>query len=616
MRNSVLSKFRSSVLVCEYSDDSSFDFDQVKNLHQLCSKGEQNGDLVGRVYPHLVKIFNRCTASSSSQKTSTGLLLLAILQFFLDFGEAVLHDADPSLHTFFRSCLSRQYADATVAAATLKFLNQNKAKLMIAHPALLPQYFPLLLKVVAWGSSTLDKAFTDLLPALMGVSSFLPLFPALLDLPSKLAIYVLGIVFRNRELFLLISLFIIPFSQDLCIHRHASKPVVFRIRFRSINFCCVKCAALVLALENLQASSGAAPGTTSGSKKSPAPEALLALMDEAYTGSIISDMQGDAGTGGNGSARDETEALFADLLKDENEGLAERHWSFPGMAAALQALMGSSPSQRLQHALTLTPSLLSIYFTITLRDVNDSLLAALLPIVFLRVDAMLPDPKFTLQAQKLLLEFVLAAFQKSPHLVAVLKKPIMDKIGQPHNTTAKTELALQLCWAVGEHGGGGLGYKDAARELFETLELLLYENLASSRMKGNSKRKDDSDFMGAAVSQSRLLCSVVTAIAKLATCHRELSPRARVCLSKVARSQQVLDRSVWRRAHDFLGLMHEPAMCSSILGPPTGYPNRPGSVQWSEGGTKAVASIPFYILGEKEGPPFHDFTLSDIIGKA
>lgn len=528
----------------------------VKNLHQLCSKGEQNGDLVGRVYPHLTKIFSRCSASSSTQKTSTGLLLLAILQFFLDFGEPMLHDSDPSLHTFFRSCLSRQYADATVASATLEFLNQNKTKLMVAHPSLLPQYFPLLLKAVAWGSSTLDKAFTDLLPALMGVSSFLPLFPALLDLPT-----------------------------------------------------------LVLALENLQASSGAAPGTTSGSKKSPAPEALLALMDEAYTGSIIADSQADAGNGGRGSARDETEALFADLLKDENEGLAERHWSFPGMAAALQALMGSSPSERLQHALILTPSLLRVYFSIALRDVNDSLLAALLPIVFLRVDAMLPDPKFTSQAQKLLLEFVLAAFQKSPHLVAVLKKPIMDRIGQPHNTTAKTELALQLCWAVGEHGGGGVSYKDAARELFETLELLLYENLASSRMKGNAKRKDE-DFMGAAVSQSRLLCSVVTAIAKLATCHRELSPRARVCLSKVARSQQVLDRSVWRRAHDFLGLMHEPAMCSSILGPPTGYPNRPGSVQWSEGGTKAVASIPFYILGEKEGPPFHDFTLSDIIGKA
>ena len=69
----------------------------------------------------------------------------------------------------------------------------------------------------------------------------------------------------------------------------------------------------------------------------------------------------------------------------------------------------------------------------------------------------------------------------------------------------------------------------------------------------------------------------------------------------MARSQQVLDKSAWRRAHDFLGLMHEPAMCSSILGPSNRYPNRPGTVHWSQGGTKAVASIPFYLLGEKEG---------------
>lgn len=34
-------------------------------------------------------------------------------------------------------------------------------------------------------------------------------------------------------------------------------------------------------------------------------------------------------------------------------------------------------------------------------------------------------------------------------------------------------------------------------------------------------------------SQSRLLCFVVTAIAKLATYHRELLPRTRVCLAKV-----------------------------------------------------------------------------------
>lgn len=43
----------------------------------------------------------------------------------------------------------------------------------------------------------------------------------------------------------------------------------------------------------------------------------------------------------------------------------------------------------------------------------------------------------------------------------------------------QTELALNLCWVIGEHGAGGISHKNAARELFESLELLLYENLAT-----------------------------------------------------------------------------------------------------------------------------------------
>ncbi len=34
---------------------------------------------------------------------------------------------------------ARQYADPTVAAATIDFLNQNKTKLLVAHATLLPQ---------------------------------------------------------------------------------------------------------------------------------------------------------------------------------------------------------------------------------------------------------------------------------------------------------------------------------------------------------------------------------------------------------------------------------------------------------------------------------------------
>ena len=42
----------------------------------MCAKEDENGQLVGRVYPHITKIFQRCSASTSLQKTSTGLLLL------------------------------------------------------------------------------------------------------------------------------------------------------------------------------------------------------------------------------------------------------------------------------------------------------------------------------------------------------------------------------------------------------------------------------------------------------------------------------------------------------------------------------------------------------------
>lgn len=542
------------------SPDTAQDNAVTEAINKLRSMCERNVELVGTVNTPISKLFQRCATSVTQYRSSTGLLMLAILQFLLDFGEYILHDADLSLDIFFKSCLSRQYADSVVAAATLDFLNHNKEKLLLSHSALLPQYFPLLLKVIVWNGVMLDEAFLQLFPALMGPSSLLPLFPAVLDLPT-----------------------------------------------------------LVLALESLERRSGSLLGdNVLIAQKNPAPEALLALMDEAYTGSSTADQGGDS-SDENISSQDEAEALFADLLRDENDGLTERHWAFHGMAAALEALMGRSQSDRLKHALKLVPVLLQIYFGVAIRDANDSLLCALLPILFLRMDAMFPDKEFSAEARKQCLEFMLAAFQQSPHFISLLKKPIMDKIGQPYTNLAKAELGLHLCWAVGEHGGGGPSSKGATRELFECLELLLYENLALRGVTAqalDSTQSAEGGIMYERSFQARLLCFVVTAIAKLANLHRELGPRARVCLAKVARSHQVLDKVVWRRARDHLGLMHEPAICSSILGPLAGYNDQPGNVCWRDGNTKAVAHIPFYLLQEKEGPPFHDFSLADVLSQA
>nr|POE80491.1 ap-5 complex subunit zeta-1 [Quercus suber] len=542
----------------------------VKKLYELC-KAENSEDLVARVYPQINKLFHRAVASLSQSRTSNGLLLLVILQFYLDFGEMVLHDADPSLRTFFRSCLSRfmvstlqlilsgcsEFSDPAVAEATLDFLYMNKKKLLTSFPSLLPQFFPLLLKLIAWNGEKTEKSFLKLFPGLMSPGSFLPLFPSLVDLPI-----------------------------------------------------------LVVALEKVERSSGSLIGNSIASmQKSTAPEMLLALMDEAYTGSTIGGGGGDSESEDSNTI-DVADSLFLDLLKDENDGLAERHWTSPGMATLLQAAINSPQSDRLKQILKMAPQILDVYFAITLRDVNNSLICALIPLLMSRNATVFPDKSFSYEIRKRILEFMLAAFQRSPDFIALLKKPIMDRLAEAYDSPAKTELALQLCWAIGEHGGGGGSHKDAARELFESLELLLYENLSSSRLglrQESALSSDRETFIKS--SQSRLLCFVVTAIAKLATHHRELLPRARVSLGKVARSR-ISDGRVWRRARDYLGLMNEPAICLSVLGPSRpscGFTRNPGTVNWSDGGTKMIAHIPFYILGEQEGPPFHDFSFSDIL---
>ncbi|XP_031118040.1 AP-5 complex subunit zeta-1 [Ipomoea triloba] len=527
----------------------------VKRLCELC-KEEKPEELIVRVYPHLNRIFQRAVASISQSQTSCGLLLLAIIQFFIDFGDVVLHDADPSLRTFFRSCLSREFADPAVAEATLEFLNENKRKLLSSFPALLPQFFPLLLKLLAWNGEKLEKLFLRVFPGLISSGSFLPLFPSLVDLPI-----------------------------------------------------------LVVALEKVEKSSGSLVGSSIASiQQSTAPEMLLALMDEAYTGSTIGDAGADVESE-DSSTIGVSDPLFLELLKDENDGLAERHWTSPAMAATLQAVINTPQSDRLKQALRITPRLLDVYFAIAIHDVNDSLLCALIPLLMVRYSTLFPDKIFSHEVQKRLLEFMLAAFYRSPNFVALLKKPITDRLGEAYASHAKTELALQLCWAIGEYGGGGESHKDAARELFESLELLLYENLSSSRLglRESAIGSGSSSFRKS--SQSRLLCFVVTAIAKLATYHHELLPRARVSLAKVARSR-ISDVRVWRRARDYLGLMNEPAICLSVLGPcktSSTDVQRPGTVNWSEGGKKMVAHVPFYILGEKQGPLSHDFSFTDIL---
>ncbi|KAK9089656.1 hypothetical protein Scep_028738 [Stephania cephalantha] len=395
----------------------------VRKLCEIC-KNEKSEDLVARVYPQMNKLFQRTVASQSPSHNSSLLLLvraLLLASFHWLRRNLLLIDLDKGIRKIALAQIFKEFADPVVAAATLDFLNANKIKIISSFPTLLPEFFPLLLKLIAWNGEKLERPVLKIFPGLVSPGSFLPMFPSLVDLPI-----------------------------------------------------------LVVALEKVERSSGSLIGSSIASiQKSAAPEMLIQLMDESYTGSTIEDIGVDSEIEGSDSI-DVSDSLFLDLLKDENDGLAERHWTSPGMAAALQSLIKTPLSERLRQALLMTPRLLDVRLGLSQES-----------------SVISGD----------------AAFRKS--------------------------------------------------------------------------------------SQARLLCFVITAIAKLATFHRELLPRARVSLAKVARSRNS-DMRVWRRARDYLGLMNEPALCMSVLGPSSGHQGSPGTVNWAVGGSKMIAHVPFYILNDQE----------------
>ncbi|KAL7214338.1 hypothetical protein ACSBR1_026700 [Camellia fascicularis] len=99
------------------------------------------------------------------------------------------------------------------------------------------------------------------------------------------------------------------------------------------------------------------------------------------------------------------------------------------------------------------------------------------------------------KVQKRLLEFILAAFHRSLDFVALLKKPIIDRLGEAYDSPCKGRQSwpYNCVGPLGSTEGVVKSHKDAAGKLFESLELLLYENLSSIQVhiskKGKKKKK-------------------------------------------------------------------------------------------------------------------------------
>ncbi|KAK3275205.1 hypothetical protein CYMTET_16657, partial [Cymbomonas tetramitiformis] len=259
------------------------------------------------------------------------------------------------------------------------------------------------------------------------------------------------------------------------------------------------------------------------------------------------------------------------------------------------------------------------------------LFCAMLPAVLRRMMSFFPDAGFAARVQPLCLEILVAAFRRVPSFIDVLRKPLGEAISGALSSVTQMELAVHLCWAIGEYGGIGgqqeapaesmmrsaeqrrrttvtaisssaLQAEDSTLQLFEMLELALYERLhgtAAQAANPNSTELTTASHAegrpmprlhtqvfaghgGAAARvdrEARLLCVLLTAMAKLAARRGELGPRACVCMAKVSAVESKVDARVHARARECRKLLQEPSLAASLLGRPISLWDRQEDLQ-------------------------------------
>eukprot|EP00742_Colponemidia_sp_Colp-10_P013536 GILJ01015295.1.p1 GENE.GILJ01015295.1~~GILJ01015295.1.p1 ORF type:complete len:1031 (+),score=128.49 GILJ01015295.1:288-3095(+) len=152
--------------------------ESIRILELLCSI---DSNLVSKIFPAVHKVFERTAPRQS------GLVFLAVLEFFLHHHAVVIYDIDPVFKQFFYEYIDRHYTNPLLAMETLTFLYKNRIKLL-QSTHVFSKYFPSVLKLVAWFPRTISAEFLECLPLFVGPTSFVDVFHSILDLPLLSAV--------------------------------------------------------------------------------------------------------------------------------------------------------------------------------------------------------------------------------------------------------------------------------------------------------------------------------------------------------------------------------------------------------------------------------------------
>jgi len=128
----------------------------------------------------------------------SGLVVLEILQFFIDNCEFIIIDLDYYVSQFFKSKLKFNYRFEMLSFKTLEFLYKNKG-ILNQKTQVFNQFFPIIIKIFSTFPKYLETKFFSLVEYLTKPTTINELFNYILDLPAII------LILENFESFLPIN---------------------------------------------------------------------------------------------------------------------------------------------------------------------------------------------------------------------------------------------------------------------------------------------------------------------------------------------------------------------------------------------------------------------------
>ncbi|XP_029014371.1 AP-5 complex subunit zeta-1 isoform X2 [Betta splendens] len=265
--------------------------------------------------------------------------------------------------------------------------------------------------------------------------------------------------------------------------------------------------------------------------------------------------------------------LFLFLLREES-GSGD---TIDRLSTLHERLAEAADWPRVVQCAKTVPVLLHIFFNTVVTVADQKLLAHLILVMLERSSLLLNVPTYVRDVHRVFSCHLLRLCKQQPSLVVDQSHELLEFAGATANVYSKEEMYTHVVWVLGEYLSVSCDSRCSVRLItscFETLEAVLFEITSSTQPSGSLHPAP------------RVITTLMSALAKLASRSHDLIPRVSLFLSKlrsVTRNGPVAWCSdeddlvaIVTRGEELWSLLKTPGVAQSVLSP-SAHVNTP---QW------------------------------------